>query len=112
MQTGKALSSLLNRIQETKKSMKLTKNHPPLLIKIAPDLDDSSKKDIAKICLDKQYNISGLVVSNTTVSRPAELQNENKRESGGLSGKPLKELSTQCVKDFRILTKGLTTCFS
>ena len=43
---------------------------------------------------------------NTTVSRPSDLQSVNKSETGGLSGLPLKDISTQCVKDFYRLTKG------
>ena len=40
-----------------------------------------------------------MVISNTTTTRAESLQSENKKERGGLSGKPVKELSTQCIRD-------------
>ena len=47
-------------------------------------------------------------MSNTTISRPESLKSnkELSTQAGGLSGEPLKQLSTQCVKDMAILTKG------
>lgn len=49
--------------------------------------------------MDKRYGIDGMIVSNTTISRPVDLRSKHSHEDGGLSGKPLKELSTQCVRD-------------
>lgn len=46
------------------------------------------------------------MVSNTTVSRPETLQDPNKSEVGGLSGEPLKDLSTRTVREMYSLTKG------
>lgn len=43
---------------------------------------------------------------NTTVSRPSNLKSDSKNESGGLSGEPLKDISTQCIKDIYRLTRG------
>lgn len=53
-----------------------------------------------------QGRIDGLIVTNTTVSRPSTLQSKHKEEQGGLSGEPLKDMATQTVKDMYILTKG------
>ena len=50
--------------------------------------------------------MDGLIVSNTTVSRPPSLQSFRKSEMGGLSGEPLKSLATETVKDMYRLTKG------
>ena len=50
--------------------------------------------------------IDGVIVSNTTISRPETLKSENKNETGGLSGAPLRDLSTQCVSDMYVLTGG------
>lgn len=47
------------------------------------------------------------MVSNTTVSRPETLQDPNKAEVGGLSGQPLKDLSTNTVREMYSLTKGI-----
>ncbi|KAG7235195.1 hypothetical protein INR49_003106 [Caranx melampygus] len=53
-----------------------------------------------------QLGVDGLMVSNTTVSRPETLQDPNKTEVGGLSGQPLKDLSTNTVREMYSLTKG------
>ena len=53
-----------------------------------------------------QCRVDGIIVCNTTVSRPSDLQSVHKIEIGGLSGLPLKDISTQCIKDFYRLTNG------
>ena len=53
-----------------------------------------------------QCKVDGLIVSNTTTSRPIDLKSSHKTETGGLSGQPLKDLSTKCVSDFYRLTGG------
>uniref|UniRef100_A0A8D2M8L0 Dihydroorotate dehydrogenase (quinone), mitochondrial n=1 Tax=Zonotrichia albicollis TaxID=44394 RepID=A0A8D2M8L0_ZONAL len=50
--------------------------------------------------------VDGLIVSNTTVSRPSGLRSRQRTEPGGLSGKPLRELSTQTIRDMYALTQG------
>ncbi|RNA20279.1 dihydroorotate dehydrogenase (quinone) mitochondrial-like [Brachionus plicatilis] len=78
----------------------------PLVIKIAPDLTDEEMKDIAQVALRKNKQIDGLIVSNTTISRPDFLKSELKKESGGLSGRPLKTISTEALKKMFKLTEG------
>ena len=56
--------------------------------------------------ITSQCKVDGLIVSNTTVSRPDLLTSEHKTETGGLSGKPLRDLSTEVINDFYTLTKG------
>ena len=51
--------------------------------------------------------MDGLIVSNTTVSRPASLKSDHKNEAGGLSGLPLKDLSTSSISDMYKLTGGV-----
>lgn len=46
-----------------------------------------------------EYKVDGLVISNTTVTRADSLQSGYKKEKGGLSGKPLRELSTDCIRE-------------
>ncbi|XP_061327752.1 dihydroorotate dehydrogenase (quinone), mitochondrial isoform X2 [Pezoporus flaviventris] len=53
-----------------------------------------------------KLGVDGLIVSNTTVSRPSSLQSRQRSEPGGLSGKPLRELSTQTIRDMYSLTRG------
>ncbi|XP_067158371.1 dihydroorotate dehydrogenase (quinone), mitochondrial isoform X3 [Apteryx mantelli] len=53
-----------------------------------------------------QVGVDGLIISNTTVSRPGGLRGRQRAEPGGLSGTPLRELSTQTVRDMYALTRG------
>lgn len=76
----------------------------PLLVKISPDLDDEGKKEVARVCLET--GVDGLIVTNTTVTRPASLASPNKEETGGLSGLPLKQLSTDTIREMYQLTRG------
>lgn len=71
---------------------------PPLLLKVAPDLDEQGVSDIADLL--KRSAFDGLIVSNTTIDRPASLQSVAKGEAGGLSGRPLFEPSTQMLRNF------------
>lgn len=77
---------------------------PPLLLKIAPDLTDEDKADIAAVALET--GIDGLIVSNTTVARPAEIPERFRGEAGGLSGRPLFAASTALLADMHRLTGG------
>jgi dihydroorotate dehydrogenase len=76
---------------------------PPIFLKVAPDLEPSDIDAIARIALDKQ--LGALIVSNTTISRPA-LISGHAGETGGLSGAPLRPLALQRVRDFRTATGG------
>ncbi|XP_064129899.1 dihydroorotate dehydrogenase (quinone), mitochondrial isoform X3 [Loxodonta africana] len=53
-----------------------------------------------------KLGIDGLIVTNTTLSRPASLQGALRSETGGLSGKPLRDLSTQTIREMYTLTQG------
>jgi len=77
---------------------------PPLLVKIAPDLDDEERRDIAEIIL--KNDIDGVIVSNTTTGLRNGLTSEFSGETGGLSGKPLFDLSTKLLSDMYRLTGG------
>ena len=67
----------------------------PLLVKIAPDLDDRELDDIVAVALERKAD--GLIVSNTTVARPASLKGRHRGQAGGLSGRPLFEPSTRLL---------------
>lgn len=71
----------------------------PLLLKIAPDLEAPQLDDIAEVALAS--GIEGLIVTNTTLARPATLKSRYAAESGGLSGKPLLEPSTRILAEMR-----------
>jgi dihydroorotate dehydrogenase len=76
---------------------------PPVFLKVAPDLGTADIDDIARIALD--MGLGGLIVSNTTISRPL-LRSRLGGEAGGLSGLPLRDLAQQRLRDFRTATGG------
>lgn len=76
---------------------------PPIFLKVAPDLEPADIDAIARIVLDRQ--LGGLIVSNTTISRPP-LVSAHGGEGGGLSGAPLRDLAQQRLRDFRAATGG------
>jgi len=76
----------------------------PLLLKIAPDLSEAEQADIAETALAR--GVDGMIVSNTTVARPDDLQSRHKGETGGLSGAPLFDPSTRVLANIYRLTEG------
>ena len=77
---------------------------PPLLVKVAPDLDETQIADIADAALST--GIDGLIATNTTIERPDSLRSLAKGEAGGLSGRPLFGLSTRILGEFYKATSG------
>ncbi len=78
--------------------------HPPLLVKIAPDLTDEMAADIAEVVLAAK--LDGMIISNTTVARPTDLPERFKSEAGGLSGAPLRDAATALLHKMYQLTGG------
>ena len=76
----------------------------PLLVKIAPDLTEDDKQDIAAVAIETA--VDGLIISNTTITRPSGLKSRDREEAGGLSGDPLFALSTQTLSEMYRLTDG------
>jgi len=105
LQKKETLEELLKEITDKKKELSdnLEKNIP-ILLKIAPDLNKNDCNDIVNAVM--KYDISGIIVSNTTISRPESLKNNNKNEQGGLSGKPVFDLSTETLKEIYKLSGG------
>ncbi|MBV8441746.1 MAG: quinone-dependent dihydroorotate dehydrogenase [Hyphomicrobiales bacterium] len=97
LQRREALDQLLARLVGARDEMEPRR---PLLIKIAPDLDDRGLEDIVGVALGR--GVDGLVVSNTTVARPASLRSRHRDEAGGLSGRPLFEPSTRLLASARL----------
>ena len=95
------LESLLQELNSIKK-----KNHSniPLLLKISPDINDSQVSEIVTIAL--KFNISGIILSNTSNANRKDLHSKFKEEAGGLSGEPLKEISTNLIKKFYKILNG------
>ena len=91
LQDKEPLTKLLAGLQELNK----LKGGKPILLKIAPDLTDEQLLDIIDIV--KTTQIAGVIATNTTISREG-LKSENRAETGGLSGKPLKDRSTEVIR--------------
>ena len=92
LQDKKPLTALLQTLQN--KNLAKPKQKP-ILLKIAPDLTDSQLLDIIDIV--NETKIAGVIATNTTLSREG-LHSENKVETGGLSGKPLTNRSTEVIR--------------
>ena len=67
--------------------MQAAESPRPLILKIAPDLDEKAMTNAIDAAL--AHECSGMIISNTTIARPSSLQSLAQHESGGLSGKPL-----------------------
>jgi dihydroorotate dehydrogenase len=74
-----------------------------MFLKVAPDLEDGEVEAIADTVA--VHGLAGVIVSNTTISRPA-LKSPHRDEAGGLSGAPLTALSTQVLARFRAAAAG------
>ena len=69
---------------------------PPLLVKLAPDLEDDAIAPIVEAAV--QGGAQGLIINNTTLARPATLRSPHRGESGGLSGRPLATRSRDMLR--------------
>jgi dihydroorotate dehydrogenase len=77
---------------------------PPILVKIAPDLSPAAVEPIVEAAVG--LGIQGLIVSNTTISRPAPLRSALKAQAGGLSGPPLRAAATDLLRRVARLVRG------
>lgn len=106
LQRKSALDRLLGAVLDARAAAAAGQPSPvmPLFVKVAPDLSAQEQEDIAAVALAR--GIDGLIVSNTTVSRPPDLKSPLQAEGGGLSGRPLFTLSTMVLARFYELTAG------
>ena len=95
------LEKLLNGINKIKKNKNISKD---IVVKLSPDINDNDINKIIEIII--KHKISGIIVSNTTDSNREKLDDHKKNELGGLSGQPLKDISTNLIKKFYKETKG------
>ncbi|MEO0398386.1 MAG: quinone-dependent dihydroorotate dehydrogenase [Pseudomonadota bacterium] len=95
LQDRAALDDLLARVLAARDGLKV---RAPVFLKIAPDLTDEDKADI--VASVGASSIDGLIVSNTTVTRPETLRGAAREQAGGLSGRPLFAPSTALLGEF------------
>ena len=102
LQEKKPLTALLQTLQAENQKHQ---NPKPILLKIAPDLTDTQLMDIIDIVSDTK--IDGVIATNTTIARNG-LQSDSSisAETGGLSGKPLSNRSTDVIRFLHINSKG------
>lgn len=105
LQQADNLKALLCKVIEARNGLKVDK-HPPIFLKLAPDLDDKEIREIVSVISKKECRVDGLIISNTTIERDPSLKSENKTEAGGLSGAPLTHRSTVLIAKMYQLTKG------
>jgi dihydroorotate dehydrogenase len=103
LQSREPLLELMAAVMDERK--KSCGDHPPpVLLKLAPDLDEARQEELAAAAIESK--IDGLILTNTTLDRPEFLPEKFRTEKGGLSGKPLTEKSTKVIHNFYHLTKG------
>ena len=95
------MEKLLTGLNKIKKDANFDQS---IAIKISPDISDGEISGIVE--LTKKHNIQGIIVSNTTDGNRENLQDLKKNEVGGLSGQPIKNISTKLIKKFYKETGG------
>ncbi|KXZ62987.1 quinone-dependent dihydroorotate dehydrogenase [Acinetobacter venetianus] len=105
LQSGDALTELLQTLKDRQLELAEQYNHyVPLVLKVAPDL---TPEDISFISAQLiQFKIDGLIVTNTTLGRDGVENLPNGNEAGGLSGAPVFEKSTECLRQFSEILNG------
>ena len=98
LQGRAALDDLLGRLAEARGMLAADSGDRPVFLKVAPDLDLAEIDDICASVL--AHRLDGIIVGNTTLSRPDGLRSPGRDEAGGLSGAPLFDLSTRVLRQF------------
>lgn len=88
LQNRDSMAAIIDELQEAGAS--------PLLVKLSPDLPEPAIDDALSIV--DEFDLDGVVATNTTTERPASLRSPNRAETGGLSGKPIESKATEMVR--------------
>lgn len=100
LQTGDELGHLLSRLkQEQQRLAEEQQRYVPLAVKVAPDLSDAEIADMATAL--KANHIDALIATNTTLARDKVAGLPHATEQGGLSGEPVKAMSTAVIAKFK-----------
>jgi dihydroorotate dehydrogenase len=101
---GKSTSSLKALLKACQQERDKLSEPKPIVVKLSPDLTDEELKDICQVLID--IEIDGIILTNTTSDRPVNLLSKNRVEGGGLSGRPLQQRSTECIRKVYKWTNG------
>jgi dihydroorotate dehydrogenase len=104
LQQAAALDELLARVIDARERAAEGGARKPLLLKIAPDLTLADLDDVVGVA--RRHRIDGMIVGNTTISRPHLRESEKAKEPGGLSGRPLFALSTRMLAETYVRAEG------
>jgi len=105
LQNDESLDALLRTLKVEQAS--LAQQHGryvPIALKIAPDLDDTQIAAIARRVLEHRFD--AVIATNTTITRPGLTDEPLAAETGGLSGRPLKPLSTEIIRKLYAQLRG------
>ncbi|EAT42442.1 AAEL006033-PA [Aedes aegypti] len=105
MQNKTTLQVLLSEVLKARSALP-PEEQRPILVKFAPDLADEDVQEIVTVVMQKEFAVDGVIVSNTTIDRPASLKSINAGQIGGLSGAPLCQRSTQLIAKVYKWTEG------
>ncbi len=107
LQDEDAVRQLISALKKEQAALK--KEHGktvPLLVKIAPDLNDMQIEALTRVF--NEQDIDGVIATNTTIEREAVAGHQLAQETGGLSGAPVRERSNLVLQAFRMLLKEQT----
>jgi len=104
LQQRAMLDDILARAIEARDRAAGAAGRKPVLLKIAPDLALADLDDVVAVA--RARGVDGMIVSNTTISRPAGLRGEAAAQSGGLSGRPLFRRSTRMLTETFVRVEG------
>jgi dihydroorotate dehydrogenase len=104
LQAEDAVRHLLSTLKKEQASLQAEHGKTvPVLVKIAPDLNDLQIESLARVI--NEINLDGVIATNTTIDREAVAGHRLANETGGLSGAPVREKSTLVLQAFRMLLK-------
>jgi dihydroorotate dehydrogenase len=106
LQQAAVLDDLLARVIDARERAAVNAGPTPVLLKIAPDLSLPDLDDVVGIARSRR--VDGMIVGNTTVTRPASLHDvEKAKEAGGLSGRPLLPLANRMLAETYVRVEGV-----
>jgi len=104
LQQAAALDELLARVIDARERVAVGAARKPVLLKIAPDLTLGDLDDAVGVA--RRHRVDGMIVGNTTISRPNLREAEKAKQEGGLSGRPLFALSTRMLAETYVRAEG------